>query len=304
MFKTTSDKRRHGWLVVNAFLNTNKFNELADWFIKSAEKLDITLSIYTNAELLVGIELAEKPDFVLFWDKDVLLAEYLEGFGIPVFNSARSIALCDDKGKTYLALKDSGIPMPRTILAPFTYGNIGYNRDEFLDNVAKELGFPLVMKENYGSFGMQVYLVNNMEELKAKLNEISPKPCLFQEFIKCSAGKDIRLQVVGGKVIATMYRYSDNGDFRANVSLGGKMEEYKPSKEQIDIALTATKRLGLVFGGVDLLFGEDGKPILCEVNSNAHFKSIHSCTGVDASYEIMKYIKEQVYRELKSFLIC
>lgn len=304
MFETTSSKRRHGWLVVNAFLNTNKFNELADWFIKSAEKLDITLSIYTNAELLVGMQLPEKPDFVLFWDKDVLLAEYLEGFGIPVFNSARSIALCDDKGKTYLALKDSGIPMPKTILAPFTYGNIGYNRDEFLDNVAKELGFPLVMKENYGSFGMQVYLVNNMEELKAKLDEISPKPCLFQKFIKCSAGKDIRLQVVGGKVIATMYRYSDNGDFRANVSLGGKMEEYKPSKEQIDIALTATKRLGLVFGGVDLLFGEDGKPILCEVNSNAHFKSIHSCTGVDASFEIMKYIKEQVYRELKSFLIC
>ncbi len=215
---TSSNKKRRGWLIVNAFLNTNKFNELADWFIKSAKKLDISLDIFTNAEILVGMPIENKPDFVLFWDKDVLLAEYLESFGIPVFNSACSIALCDDKGKTYLALKDSGIRMPKTILAPFTYGNIGYNSDTFLASVAEELGFPLVMKENYGSFGMQVYLVHDMEELKDKLKEISPKPCLFQEFIECSAGRDIRLQVVGDRVIATMYRYSQNGDFRANVA--------------------------------------------------------------------------------------
>ncbi len=82
------------------------------------------------------------------------------------------------------------------------------------------------------------------------------------------------------------------------------MKDHKPTKEQVNMALAATRRLGLVFGGVDLLFDKDDNPILCEVNSNAHFKSIYRCTGVDASFEIMNYIKNEVYKEKKSFLFC
>ena len=281
-----------GWLITNAFMRTSKFTELQEMLENAAKKAGIRLKSFTNAEVLAGVELISKPDFVLFWDKDVLLASYLESFGIPVFNSAKSIALCDDKGKTYLALKDSGLPLPKTILAPFTYDIIGYTELSFLDRVIGELGLPLVVKENYGSFGMQVYLVKTKEELVNKLKEISPKPCLFQEFLSTRAGNDVRLQVVGNKVVCAMERYSDT-DFRANVTIGGKMRNYTPTAEEKKMAVKAVKKLGLSFGGVDIIYGEDG-PVICEVNSNAHFKNILDCTGVNAADEILKYIATKV----------
>lgn len=314
-----------GWLIINEFISTvkqtqeinqrlrggtvDKFSELTHWFLIAAGKYGVRLNVYTNAEILAGAGRMEDrnssesgfetsknpklPDFVLFWDKDVKLAEYLERKGLRVFNSASSIACCDDKRQTYLTLMNCGIPMPKTIIAPFTYDNIGYNRLEFLAGVEKELSFPLVLKEAFGSFGMQVYLIQNHEELEAKVLELSPKPLLFQEFMGEYAGTDVRLQVVGDRVVASMFRYSENGDFRANLTRGGKMMNYVPTEKQCKIALAAVKELGLSFGGVDLIFGHDEEPVLCEVNSNAHFRNIFDCTGVNVADEIIAYIMEQ-----------
>ena len=279
-------------MITNAFMRTTKFTELAELFVKAAKRQGILLDTKNNSEVLAGSELKEKPDFVLFWDKDVLLAAYLESLGIPVFNSAKSIALCDDKGKTFIALKDSELPLPKTILAPFTYDTVGYTSLDFADSVIAELGLPFVMKENYGSFGMQVYLIKTKQELLDKLKEVSPKPCLFQEFLAARAGNDIRVQVVGGKVVCAMARHSDT-DFRANVSIGGKMKAYTPTKEEERIALKAAKKLGLSFAGIDIIYGDNG-PVLCEVNSNAHFKNILECTGVNVADEIFKFICETV----------
>jgi RimK family alpha-L-glutamate ligase len=286
-----------GWLVTNAFMRTKKFTELQEMFEAAAKKAGIRLKSFSNAELLAGMKLRRKPDFVLFWDKDVLLASYLESLGIPVFNSAKSIALCDDKGKTFLALKDSGLPLPKTVLAPFTFDTVGYTDLSFVDRVTARLGLPLVIKENYGSFGMQVYLANTREEIVERLKEISPKPCLFQEFLSERAGNDIRVQVVGNKVVCSMARHSDT-DFRANVTIGGKMKAYEPTAEEKRMALKACKALGLSFGGVDIIYGKEG-PVICEVNSNAHFKNILECTGVNVAEAIMEHIGKSVRKRKK-----
>lgn len=87
-----------------------------------------------------------------------------------------------------------------------------------------------------------------------------------------------------------MYRYSDSGDFRANISNGGKMKQYEPTKQQVKLAIDCVKAIGLDFAGVDLLFDEDEEPIVCEVNSNAHFKNIYDCTGVNVAEHIIEYI--------------
>jgi RimK family alpha-L-glutamate ligase len=184
--------------------------------------------------------------------------------------------------------------MPKTILAPMTYSNIGYTNTEFLEQVIAELSFPMVVKECFGSFGQQVYLVQNHMELEEKVKVIQPKPMLFQEFIEASKGKDVRLQVVGNQVVASMYRYSGNDDFRANITNGGKMKPYEPTKEQTDLAVECCKILGLDFAGVDILFGEKEEPIVCEVNSNAHFKNIYDCTGVNAADFIMEHILKEL----------
>jgi RimK family alpha-L-glutamate ligase len=112
---------------------------------------------------------------------------------------------------------------------------------------------------------------------------------IFQEFIRESAGRDLRLNVVGGRVIAAMERMNPNGDFRANISNGGEMRPHTPTFEETRLALRTAEVLGLDFCGVDLLLSNGG-PVVCEVNSNAHFKSIFECTGVNAADEIMRHI--------------
>lgn len=293
-----------GWLVTNAFLHTNKFTEIHLWLTEAAKKLGVDLIVKTNAEILVRLDRdfsdkniqksADKPDFVLFWDKDIPLAQFLEMQGLPVFNSSRGIALCDDKSQTHLHLQRAGIPMPKTIVAPMTYSNIGYHSLEFLDQVEMELGYPIVVKECFGSFGQQVYLSYNRQELTDIVKKVGTKPMLFQEFIEYSKGRDLRLQIVGNQVVASMYRYSDQGDFRANITNGGKMKPYDPAKEQIDLALDCCRILGLDFAGVDILFGNENEPIVCEVNSNAHFKNIYDCTGVNVAESILAYIIKRI----------
>lgn len=281
----------NGALVVNQFLSTEKFRDIYARLEGAFSEREVLLSLCTNSGLshALGEEIpfGETPDFVLFWDKDISLAREIEEAGIPMFNSADAIEACDDKAKMHLALR--GLPMPKTIIAPMTFPNIGYTDTDFLTSVAKTLGFPLVVKECFGSFGAQVYLARDMDELVGIVHEHERVPLLFQEFIQSSYGRDIRINVVGHRVCAAMLRENKFGDFRSNVTLGGSTLPYSPSDAECELAIAASQRLGLDFAGIDILFGEDG-PLLCEVNSNAHFKSTFECTGVDLADLIAEHI--------------
>lgn len=286
-----------GWLVVNGFLQSNKFHELTDMFLMAAEEADIELTVIANTELLAdtGKILVSKPDFAIFWDKDVFLGEYLEQNGIRLYNSSSCVRICDDKRLTHMALMAESLPMPRTLIAPMTYRNIGFTSMDFLKRIGDELSFPLVMKEAFGSFGEQVYWIDNERELLKKVRASNTTELLFQEYIASSHGRDVRLQVVGDCVVAAMYRFSEK-DFRANVTAGGQMRAYEPTKEECRLAIQAARAVGASFAGVDLLFGVKG-PLVCEVNSNAHFKNLLLCTGINVAKEILQYIKEDCYGE-------
>ena len=281
-----------GWLIVNSFIEIKKFNEIYSYLLSAAQKygLDIELKKTCDVFFLVG-EKIDLPDFVLFWDKDVNLAALLENMGVRVFNSAKAIEICDSKSLTAICLSKAKIKMPKTYLAPKTFEAFGYNNTEFLKKAGEALGFPMVIKESYGSFGQQVYLANNFSEAEKIVSEMGAKEFIMQEFIAESKGRDIRVNVVGGKVVAAMLRYSENGDFRSNISNGGKMKAVDITNEQAQLAIDACRAIGLDFAGVDVLFGKNGESIICEVNSNPHFKSTFDCTGVDLSEEIIKYIK-------------
>ena len=292
---------KNGLLVVNEFLNSSKFEELYKWLKKSAERCNINLSIISNREIMIGLDNrqldTDNIDFILFWDKDILLARYLENLGFRVFNSSKSIEICDDKALTYVMLSNCGIKMPKTLIPPFTY-DIKYNCNElkvmnFIEEIENELGYPMIIKARRGSFWAQVHLVNNKGELLELFDKYDSNNIIFQEYIGSSKGQDIRLQVVGDKVVASMYRYSDT-DFRANITNGGKMKKYEPSEDEINMAVEACKHIGLDFAGVDILFGENNEPILCEINSNAHFINIYNCTGINVADEIMTYIKSML----------
>lgn len=283
-----------GWLVVNGFLHSSKFTELTELFLHAACEEQVELIVKSNDELLVDTNLsfAHKPDFVIFWDKDLFLAQMLEMQGIRVLNSSSAIAICDDKRKTHLALQKARIATPRTIIAPMTYNNIGFVNLDFLKDVEERLGYPMIVKEAFGSFGEQVYLFENSNELFSFVSSCKTTALLFQQYIETSKGRDIRLQVVKDQVVASILRYSDT-DFRANLTAGGNMKKYTPSEHECALAIQAAKAVGADFAGVDLLFGENG-PLVCEVNSNAHFKNLFDCTNINTAKEIIRYIKSDI----------
>lgn len=278
-----------GVLITNAFARAGSFARMRDLFLQAAARLDIRLEPLTNAQC-VSLPAA---DFALFYDKDIRLAARLEAAGVRVFNSARAIALCDDKTLTYLALQKAGVAQPDTVLCPKTFPGLGYGEAAFVAEIGARLGWPLVVKEGMGSFGNEVYLCQSAAEARALLQKIDDKPALFQRFIAGSAGRDKRLFVVGGRVIAAIERRNTRGDFRANIENGGVAAAIAPTAAEETLALAACRALGLDFGGVDLL-DDGGAPLVCEVNSNAHFAGLMAATGADPAGEILQYIRRRL----------
>lgn len=289
-----------GALIVNGFLQSQKFNEIYQMLSGAFSKRGVKLNLYTNDSFCVCLSSNFKSnlpfsdeEFIIFWDKDIILCKYLEQLGYPTFNNSLAIQLCDDKRQTAITLKNSDINTPKTIIAPKTFENVGYNKLDFISNCAKVLEYPLIIKEAFGSFGMQVYLANDFNQAKNIIEKIGGKEIIVQQFISNSKGKDIRVNVVGGKVICAIERFNPN-DFRSNVTLGGSMKEIKLSKAQEEIAVKACSALNLDFAGVDILIDENGNPLVCEVNSNPHFKSTLLATGIDLAQHIANYVLKRL----------
>lgn len=285
-----------GWLVVNSFLHTKKFEEIYGFLGRAAAKRGITLDIVRSSDILCAVgddfSLFSKPDFVLFWDKDIALAKRLEAAGLRLFNSASAVEICDNKALTAIALSGK-VKTPKTIIAPKTFEGVGYCDKSFISAAASVLGFPFVIKEAYGSFGAQVYLAGNLASAEQTVDKIGYKDFIMQEFVSSSAGRDVRVNVVGDRAVCAMLRYNED-DFRSNITNGGKMKNIELPAEFASAAVAACKAIGLDFAGVDVMFGVGGEPVVCEVNSNPHFKSSLECTGVDLSEYIMEHISEKL----------
>ncbi|MGE7661565.1 ATP-grasp domain-containing protein [Peribacillus sp. NPDC097197] len=294
----------HCWIVVNGYLQHEKFSSLALFIQESAERKGISATLVRNSDLVSVIEKGtpylkgtdgKLPDFVLFMDKDIHLARHLELLGLPVYNSSSAIDICDSKAKTHQALAGHGIPMPKTLFPPFTYEGIERKNLDAFKKIGNELGYPLVVKEAYGSFGEQVYLIPTEDEFMETVKKLGHRPFIMQEFIEHSKGRDIRVNVVGNQVIASMQRKSEH-DFRANMTAGGTAFPYTPTKAESDLAIRCATLLGADFAGVDLLFGEDG-PLLCEVNSNSHLLNIYECTGINIADSMFDYVMDAFERK-------
>jgi len=267
---------------------------------EAALKNGIQSAIIKNHELIMSIrdgkpalELLDReskfPDFAVFFDKDLLLARHLEEMGIAIYNRAHAIELCDNKAKTFQVLAGNGIPLPYTIIAPKTYAGTAIQRSDYNDHIIAELGFPLIIKEVHGSFGAQVYLIENRESFNEKVEALCGVSHIFQKFIGSSFGRDIRVNVVGGAAVAAMYRYSSS-DFRANVINGAQMKPHNLTKHQAELSVRCAQLLGADFAGIDLLFDEHENPLVCEVNSNAYIRNITTCTGIDVAGHMISHI--------------
>ncbi len=291
-----------GLIVVNTYEVFPSVEHMISHLKEEFAKLGIVFDVLSSGELPLWvsgdgrIQHGDLPyDFAIYLDKDPYAASMLEDAGLRLFNKADAIRLCDDKMLTYLSLSDKGIKMPKTISGPLRYSK--KDSDVFLKRIAASFSFPIVVKENYGSLGRNVYLVQNKTELEELENRLSYSPRLYQELVASSFGVDNRIIVIGGRAIAWMKRKSDNGDFRSNIALGGHGEGVNLPQNYIMMAENCAKILGLDYAGIDILNGPDGEPILCEVNSNAFIKGIEEVTGINVAKAYADYIYREVYQQ-------
>ena len=232
-------------------------------------------------------------DFVLFWDKDIFLATKLRQIGLKIFNSPEAIYLCDDKAMTIAALDQATLPTPRYYVFPLHYfGNI-YDYYASYQKRLFDLGFPLVIKERFGSYGDQVYLARNEEELKVLLKKHGTKKLLAEEFLFKHSGSDYRVNVVGDEVVSVVKR-SNRNDFRSNINQGGTASEVEVSEDIKKLALNATKAVHGHFAGVDIMLDNNDKPTVIEVNSNMRSVGVNKVTKSDLTTAILKYIIKEV----------
>ena len=190
-----------------------------------------------------------------------------------------------DKLYTQQLLAASNLPVPKTMLARSPLN---------INLIEKMIGFPVVVKTISGTQGSGVFLCETKGHLEDLMQLIDTAKTntnfIIQEFIHNSRGRDLRVFVVGGRIIACMERVSKDGSFKANFSCGGEVKEY-PVNEEIEWLATESARiLDLDITGVDLLFdGEHFK--ICEANSSPGFKGLEKCCPISIPDTIFDFIQ-------------
>lgn len=287
--------KKNGSIILNAYEVLPPIREMANRLKDEFSLLGYEINEYSNADVLAYLngksQVSKRKahlDFAIYLDKDPYYSALLEKQGVRLFNSATSIETCDDQMKTYLALVNSGLSIPKTVQGPLRYSQ--QENEKFLENLTKILNFPIVCKINYGSQGKNVFLARDLYELKQIEDKISFQPRLFQELISSSWGVDYRLIVIGGKYVAGMRRESQKGDFRSNIALGGIGENMTMPDDFVIAAEKAAQVLKLDYAGVDILAGPNKEPIICEVNSNAFIEGIEKVTGVNVAKAYAEHV--------------
>ena len=212
------------------------------------------------------------------------IVRQFEMMGDFVINKSDAIKSSRDKLRSLQVLAKHGIDMPITGYASHTM-----DIHDVIEKVGKT---PLIMKLLQGTQGNGMVLAETMKAAESVMNAFKQVDAdiLIQEFIKESSGVDIRVIVVGKKVVAAMQRVAPEGEFRSNVHRGAATKHINLTPEEEEIAIKSTKILGLSVAGVDLMRSKRG-PLVLEVNSSPGLQGIELLTGADVAGEIISYIE-------------
>jgi len=200
---------------------------------------------------------------------------HFERQGVMLFNGSPAVEAVADKLQTLQILAQRGIPIPKTILGKFPVD---------VNLVERELGFPVVVKTRKGTRGAGVVLCKDRLEFNDLADLLDGADAgadfLFQQYIKASHGRDVRVLVVDGKAVAAMERRSCDGSFKSNIALGGQATRFDLPPKMARLAIETARALDLDVAGVDILFDEDGYRI-CEANSSPGFQALEPACNVN-----------------------
>jgi ribosomal protein S6--L-glutamate ligase len=210
----------------------------------------------------------------------LVLAKYLYENGKTIVDEK----LATDQyiaSKISYSLSKNNIPVPNTVL---TFGR------NISKDYLKTATYPLIIKSTTGSKGRGVFLANNMPEALKIIDENEAKRFMFQEYIPTRF--DIRVFVIGDKVLGAMRRDAADGDFRSNIAQGGTATIFDLTKDAriAQLALDSCKAMHVEIAGVDIMINEENLYVL-EVNRSPQFHGFADATGLDVGGEIVKYIE-------------
>lgn len=206
-------------------------------------------------------------------------------------SSSIAITRARDKLRSQQILTKAGVDTPKTLVSRNTTD---------IDELLEQIGLPVIIKLATGTHGNGVVLAETKKAAKSALqafylyNEDGTN-VLLQEYVKESAGTDIRAFVVGSRVVASMQRQSLDDDFRSNLHKGGEGTSIKLTAEEKRIAVRAAKAMGLHIAGVDLMRSARG-PLVLEVNASPGF-GIERITKRNVAEKIIDYIENNATRK-------
>lgn len=217
-------------------------------------------------------------------DSDITVLRHLEKMGCRLMNRPQAILNCINKFWTFQELAGHGVPLPDT----FSYG--GHENFGKMIEEAKVLEFPMVVKNTRGHRGKAVFLARDKHHLDDLSHLIRHEaPYLFQKYVQESHGRDVRVIVIGGRVIGTMLRCSTDGRMQSNCSLGGIGMMCTLSEQGKQLAIQVSNILGMDVCGIDLLTKEDGSFCVCEANANVGFIAFDKACNLDVASMVADY---------------
>jgi RimK family alpha-L-glutamate ligase len=274
-----------------------------DRFIEESEKsnIDFSLVYADEIDLLVSRDdrksiryqnnIVSLPDVLLArtgsatGNYNLSVLRQFERLNVLTLPNSDSIIASKDKMYANQILAQAGLPIPKTLLTRFPVESA---------LVERQIGFPCVLKVVTGSHGAGVYLCETpkqFEDLSELISSLDFRNSMIvQEYIKHSEGKDLRVIVIGGKVMGAMLRESTDGSFKANISRGGVGKPYEVDDEMEMLSIQVAKTLNLDIAGVDLLFHPDGYRI-CEANSSPGFRGFEEALSINIPEKIFAYAK-------------
>jgi len=224
-------------------------------------------------------------------DYGLAVVKQFESFDTYVVNGSTAISESRDKLRSLQVLSQSGVHVPATVLAR------GAKDLRAAMIAVKEM--PVILKILRGTQGVGVMIVHSPNSLASVLETLNTleEDVLIQEFLKKSAGKDYRVFVVGGKIVAAMLRTAPTGEFRSNIHRGGEGTPVTLPKSYRRTAIRAAQAFNLGVAGVDLMEGPNGATIL-EVNSSPGFEGIEKATKRNIAAMIMKFVVTETRKRM------
>jgi ribosomal protein S6--L-glutamate ligase len=216
-----------------------------------------------------------------------MLLRQFEMIGLRTTMSSEALITARNKFLALQALREAHVPVPRSILLA--------SRPD-ISEAARLVHYPAILKILSGTQGVGVMRVKSMEETAGIVDTLKlfGEVVLLQEYIP-NPGVDIRVLVVGDEVVGSMKRIAQMNEWRSNIHLGAKGFPIELSDKAKDIAVRASRAVGLEISGVDMIFrGED--PYVLEVNASPGFRGLLEATKVNAADAIVDYAVKKAKR--------